>query len=316
MKRIAILDDYTKAALRSADWERLGDVQIEHVNTSLMPDEDARIAALQPYDIVVAMRERTAFPASTLERLAHLKLLITTGMRNPSIDMAKARDLGVDVYGTKMTPFAAFEHSWALLMSLTKQIPAEHAAMQSGGWQEFTGVGLNGKTLGLLGLGTLGGKAARVARAFEMDVIAWSPNLNEARAAEHGAKCVDKETLFKDADIVMLHMVLSDATRGLVGTKELGLMKRTAYLINTSRGPLVDEDALVNALSARRIAGAGIDVYDVEPLPVKHALRTLNNVVLTGHTGYVIEEMFELAYGQAVDDILAWQEGAPLRLLN
>ena len=316
MTCIAILDDYTDAAKNSADWAQLGDVQIDVVNTSLLATEEARIAALAPYDIVVAMRERTAFPASTLNALPKLKLLVTTGLRNSSIDMAAARARGVDVCGTQMTPYAAFEHSWALLMSLVKNIPAEHAAMTSGGWQAHTGVGLNGKTLGLVGLGKLGAKAARAARAFEMNVIAWSPNLTEERAAENGATRVDKDTLFRQADVVMVHMVLSDATRGLVGAREFDVMKRSAYLINTSRGPLVDEGALIAALRGGRIAGAALDVYDIEPLPSDHPLRSLKNVVLTGHTGYVIKEMFEIAYGQALEDILAWQDGTPQRLLN
>ena len=316
MTCIAILDDYTNAAKNSADWAQLGDVQIDVVNTSLLATEEARIAALAPYDIVVAMRERTAFPASTLNALPKLKLLVTTGLRNSSIDMAAARARGVDVCGTQMTPYAAFEHSWALLMSLVKNIPAEHAAMTSGGWQAHTGVGLNGKTLGLVGLGKLGAKAARAARAFEMNVIAWSPNLTEERAAENGTTRVDKDTLFRQADVVMVHMVLSDATRGLVGAREFDVMKRSAYLINTSRGPLVDEGALIAALRGGQIAGAALDVYDVEPLPSDHPLRSLKNVVLTGHTGYVIQEMFEIAYGQALEDILAWQDGTPQRLLN
>lgn len=316
MTRIAILDDYSDAARTSADWSQLGDAQIDVVNTSFMATEEERISALEPYDIVIAMRERTAFPASTLNALPKLKLLVTTGLRNASIDLAAARAKGVDVSGTHMTTYAAFEHSWALMMSLVKNIPAEHAAMISGGWQEHTGVGLNGKTLGLIGLGKLGAKAARAAQAFDMDVIAWSPNLTDERAAEHGAACVDKDTLFQQADVVMLHMVLSETTRGLVGARELGLMKKSAFLVNTSRGPLVDESALIAALRAGQIAGAGIDVYDVEPLPADHPLRSLKNVVLTGHTGYVIREMFEIAYGQALEDILAWQSGTPQRLLN
>lgn len=316
MTRIAILDDYSGAASTSADWAQLGDAQIDVVHTSLMATQDERIEALVPYDIVVAMRERTAFPASTLNALPQLKLLVTTGLRNASIDMQAARARGVDVCGTQMAPYAAFEHSWALLMSLAKNIPAEHATMISGGWQAHTGVGLNGKTLGLLGLGKLGAKAARAAQAFDMEVIAWSPNLSDERAAEHGATCVDKDTLFRSADMVMLHMVLSDTTRGLVGAREFGLMKHSAFLINTSRGPLVDQGALIAALRDGQIAGAGLDVYDVEPLPADHPLRSLQNVVLTGHTGYVIQEMFEIAYGQAVEDILAWQSGTPQRLLN
>lgn len=314
--RIAILDDYTNVAKVSAPWGTLKDVTIDVVNTSLMETDAERIKALKPFDVIVAMRERTALPASVLDELAQLKLLVTTGMRNPSIDMAAARANGVDVCGTEMTPYAAFEHSWALLMSLAKQIPAEHRAMALGDWQKFTGVGLNGKTIGLLGLGKLGAKTAQAAQAFDMNIIAWSRNLTDERATEHGATRVEKDALFQQADFIAIHMVLGDETRGLVGARELGLMKPSAYLINTSRGPLVDEAALIAALCNRDIAGAGLDVYDVEPLPSDHPLRSLDNVVLTGHTGYVIQEMFEIAYGQAVENIIAWQASAPLRLLN
>lgn len=314
--RIALLDDYTDAASGSAQWDRLGDATIRVVNTSLMPTEGERIEALKPFDIVVAMRERTAFTASVFAQLDQLKLLVTTGMRNPSIDMAAARARGVDVCGTQMAAYAAFEHSWALVMALAKQVPAEHQTMITGGWQKFTGVGLHGKTLGLLGLGKLGSKTARVGRAFDMNLIAWSPNLTQERAGEHGATCVEKDALFRQADFLVIHLVLSDATRGIVSAGDLGLMKPSAYLINTSRGPLVDEGALIAALSNREIAGAGLDVYNVEPLPSQHPLRQLDNVVLTGHTGYVIREMFDLAYGQALENIIAWKQGAPSRLLN
>lgn len=314
--RIAILDDYTNAARTAADWSRLGEAQIETVNPSLMRDEEERIAALRPFDVVVAMRERTAFPAEMLAALDKLKLLVTTGMRNNSIDMEAARASGIDVCGTSMTPYAAFEHAWALILSVAKQIPAEAQAMRSGAWQQHTGVGLHGKTLGILGLGKLGGKVARVAHAFDMNVIAWSPNLTEERAAEHGATLVSKQTLFRDADFLTIHMVLSERSRGIVAAPELALMKPGAYLVNTSRGPLVDEEALLDALESKAIAGAGLDVFNIEPLPAEHRLRRLDNVVLTGHTGYVIREMYELAYGQALEDILAWMDGTPMRLLN
>ncbi len=314
--RIAVLDDYTGSAKGAADWSGLGDAVIERVDPSLMPDGAARAAALQPYDVLVAMRERTPFPAELLAELGNLRLLVTTGMRNNAIDMEAARKGGIDVCGTQMPPYAAFEHTWALILALAKQVPAEALAMRSGQWQQHTGVGLQGKTLGVLGLGRLGGKVADVARAFDMKVIAWSPNLTDERAAARGATRVDRETLFREADILTVHMVLSDRTRGLIGAPELSLMKPSAYLVNTSRGPLVDEAALTDALRSGRIAGAGLDVFDVEPLPADHPLRGLENTVLTGHTGYVIREMYELTYGQAVENILAWKAGAPLRLLN
>lgn len=316
MMRIAILDDYTEAAMNSAAWEKLGDAVIEVVNTSLMPTLADQIEALKSYDIIVAMRERTPFLAQTLAELPQLKLLITTGMRNSSIDMIAARVKGLDVCGTQMTPYAAFEHTWALLMSLAKNIPAEHQSMRTGGWQKHIGVGLNGKTLGILGLGKLGQKAAQAAQVFGMNVIAWSPNLTDERATEHGVTRVEKDVLFRQSDFLTIHMVLSEATRGLVDARELELMRPSSYLINTSRGPLVDEGALIEALQNQAIAGAGLDVYDVEPLPSDHPLRQLDNVVLTGHTGYVIQEMFDLVYGKALENILAWQGGTPMRLLN
>ncbi len=316
MIRVAILDDYTAAAKEAAKWSKLNTAEVDTVNTSLMLTDEDRIFALRPYDVIVAMRERTAFPASTLAKLDQLKLLVTTGMRNSSIDMAAARAAGIDVCGTQMPPYAAFEHSWALIMCLAKQVPAEHTSMRNGGWQNFSGVGLSGKTLGVLGLGKLGSMSARVAKAFGMNVIAWSPNLTAERAAEHGAQCVNRDELFRQADFLTIHMVLSETTRDLVGASELGLMKPSAYLVNTSRGPLVNEKALIAALTSGSIAGAGLDVFDVEPLPTDHPFRRLDNVILTGHTGYVIKEMFELAYGQALENILSWQEGDPIRLLN
>lgn len=316
MIRIAILDDYTHAAPKSAAWDRLNDVVIETVNTSLMGTDQARIAALKPFDVVVAMRERTVFSAAMLGALDRLKLLVTTGMRNSSIDMQAARSAGIDVCGTQMTPYAAFEHSWALLMALAKNIPAEHQAMRTGDWQQFSGVGLNGKTLGILGLGKLGQKMARAAQVFDMNVTAWSPNLTDARAAEHGVRRVEKEELFQTSDFVSIHLVLSDTTRGLVGQPELEQMKPTAYIINTSRGPLINETALIATLKTGRIAGAGLDVFDIEPLPSDHKLRGLDNVVLTGHTGYVIREMYDLAYGQALENIEGWRINAPVRVLN
>lgn len=316
MTRIAILDDYAGAAMAAADWGRLGAAGVALVKPSLLATEAERIAALQPFEVLVAMRERTPFPAHYFDQLPNLKLLVTTGLRNLAIDMGAARAHGVDVCGTQMTPHAAYEHTWALLMALAKQIPAEHQTMIRGGWQSHTGVGLKGRTLGIIGLGKIGGKIAKIAQAFDMNVIAWSPNLTQERAAEHGVTCVDKDTLFQQADFVTVHMVLSDQTRGLVDQAALRAMKPSAYLINTSRGPLVDEAALIDTLAKRGIAGAALDVYDMEPLPADHALRQLDNIVLTGHTGYVIEEMYQLAYGQAVDNILAWQGGAPERLLN
>ena len=317
MTRIAILDDYAGTALGATDWGVLRDADIDVFNEHLGHDEAAVASALVPYEVLVAMRERTPFPASLFEKLPNLKLLVTTGMRNLAIDMEAGRARGIDICGTDMLPYPAFEHAWALILAVTKQIPKGDHTMKTGGWQQGTGVGLNGKTLGVLGLGKLGAQAARVGNAFEMDVIAWSENLTEERCAEVGGVTrVDKEEFFRRADVITVHMVLSDRSRGLVGAQEIDLMKSSAYLINTSRGPIVDEAALIEALQAGRIAGAGIDVFDVEPLPKDHPYRKLDNAVLTGHTGYVIAELYEKVYGQAVENIQAWLDGNPTRLLN
>ena len=316
MTRIAILDDYQNTALACADWTTIpGDPEIvvfgEHIAT-----EDAIAQALADFDVVVAMRERTPMPASLIARLPKLRLLVTTGMRNLAIDMQAARARGVPVCGTALLPYAAFEHAWALILALTKRIPQEDRSMREGGWQAGVSDGLHGKTLGVLGLGKLGAKAARAAHAFDMRVIAWSQNLSDEQAAEHGAVRVDKEAFFRESDIITIHLVLSDRTRALVGKHELALMKPTAMLVNTSRGPIVDEAALMEALDSGSIAGAGLDVFDREPLPAEHRLRSIPNTVLTGHTGYVMQENYALGYSQAIEDITAWLAGNPIRVLN
>ncbi|HEY5701748.1 MAG TPA: D-2-hydroxyacid dehydrogenase family protein [Gammaproteobacteria bacterium] len=316
MTRLAILDDYQNVALESADWGSLPKGCDITVFNEHLGNDAAVVKALGDFEIIVAMRERTPVPAEVIQALPNLKLLVTTGMRNLSIDMEAARSCGITVCGTAMTPYAAFEHTWALIMAITKKIPREDRSMREGGWQADIGVGLNGKTLGVLGLGKLGSKVARVALAFDMKVIAWSQNLTAERAGECGAELVDKETLFRTSDILSIHLILSERTRSLVGLDELKLMKPDAYLVNTSRGPIVDEDALVEALQAKVIAGAAIDVYDIEPLPAHHPLRSLENTVLTGHTGYVLRETFTLAYGHAVEDIQAWMNSKPVRVLN
>ncbi len=314
--RLAILDDYQDVAQQVADWERLrAEIDIEVFHRHL-GDETAVAAALADFDAVVLMRERTPFPASLLERLPRLKLIVTTGMRNLAIDMDAARARGVDVCGTRLLGYPAAEHAWALIMALVKQIPREDRVMHAGGWQSGVSTGLNGKTLGVLGLGKLGERVARVGLAFEMNVIGWSQNLSAERAAECGAARVDRDEFFSRADVISIHLVLSERTRGLVGRREFELMKPTAYLVNTSRGPIVDEAALIEALRAGRIAGAGIDVYDVEPLPADHELRSLDNAILTGHTGYVMMENYARGYGDAVEDVEAWLRRSPLRLLN
>lgn len=317
MQKLAILDDYQNAALSAADWSVLGDdVEITVFDTHLGWDEDVIAEALAPFDILVCMRERTRFPASQIDKLPNLKHLVTTGMRNLAIDMDHARTKGITVSGTDMLPYPAAEHAVALICDLYKKISKEDRVMKSGGWQAYVSESLNGRTLGVLGLGKLGARVAKFGLAMEMDVIAWSQNLTEERCAEVGVKYVDKDTFFSTADVISVHLVLSERTQGLVGASELKQMKLTSYLVNTSRGPIVDEDAMLAALKVGEIAGAGIDVYGVEPLPADHELRKLDNAVLTGHTGYVVKELYELVYAQAVENIKNWKDGAPTRVLN
>jgi phosphoglycerate dehydrogenase-like enzyme len=314
--RIAILDDWQGAALGAADWDSLGqDAEITVFN-DYIEGEAAVAGALKGFDVIVGMRERTPFPKSLIDALPDLKLLVTTGMRNLSFDMDAARARGVVVCGTAMLGYPASEHAVALILALFKKISVEDRAMHEGGWQAAVSGGMNGKTMGILGLGKLGAKVARVCLALDMNVVAWSPNLGRERCQEVGVGYVDKDTLFRDSDAISIHLVLGDRTRGLVGAKEFALMKPTAYLINTSRGPIIDEAALIEALGDGTIAGAGIDVYDVEPLPRDHPLRSLDNAILTGHTGYVVKELYAVAYGEAVEDIQAWMKGEPIRVLN
>lgn len=315
--KLAILDDYQNASLAAADWAALGEAaEITVFDAHLGNDIEHIASALASFEVLVAMRERTPFPAALIEKLPNLKLLVTTGMRNLAIDMDAARTKGIDVCGTQMLPYPAAEHAVALIMDLFKKISGENRVMHEGGWQAHVSEGLNGKTLGLLGLGKLGARVAKFGQALEMNVIAWSQNLTKERCDEVGVRLVDAQTLYSTSDVISVHLILSDRTRGLVGANELAQMKSSAYLVNTSRGPIVDEAALIEALEKGAIAGAGLDVYDVEPLPTDHALRRLENTVLTGHTGYVIKELYELVYGEAVENIQAWQKGAPMRLLN
>jgi len=316
MTRVAILDDYLKLALKSADWSTLPNGVSVHVFHHHLGDEDAAAAALDEFEVLMVMRERTPLPASLLERLPKLKLIVTTGMRNLSIDMAAARARGIDVCGTSMLSYPAFEHAWALILALAKNIAAEDRCMHEGGWQAGATTGLSGRTLGVLGLGKLGAQAARVGNAFGMKVLAWSQNLGDERAGECGAVRVERDALLAQSDFVTIHLVLSERTRGLIGREELARMKPGAFLVNTSRGPIVDEQALVEALRDGVIAGAGLDVYDVEPLPVDHPLRHLPNAVLTGHTGYSTREAFDVMYPSSLECLEAWMSGQPVRLLN
>jgi phosphoglycerate dehydrogenase-like enzyme len=278
-------------------------------------DEDAVTERLSRYEIVVAMRERTPFPRSLLERLGGLRLLVTTGMRNASIDVGTASELGVTVCGTEGVPYPTAELTWGLILALARHIPQEDAATRDGSWQVTLGEGLHGKTLGLLGLGRLGSQVATVGAAFGMELIAWSQNLTGARARALGATLVTRDELLSSSDYLTIHLVLSDRTRGLIGARELGLMKPTAYLVNTSRGPIVDEDALVRALADGTIAGAGLDVFDVEPLPPGHTLLTAPNTVLTPHLGYVTDETYRVFFGHAVEDIVSFLDGSPVRVV-
>jgi len=316
MARVALLDDYQGVALRMADWKSLPAGTDVVAFPDHLADESALAARLADFDIVMAMRERTPFTRSLLERLPKLRLLITAGMRNASIDMKAAAERGVLVCGTSGLPYPTAELAWGLILGLMRRIPAEDRATREGRWQVSLGLGLNGKTLGVLGLGTLGSRVARVGRAFEMTVLAWSQNLTAARAEEVGATLVAKDELLARSDIVSIHLVLSERTRGLVGARELGLMKRTAYLVNTSRGPIVDEAALVRALREGTIAGAGLDVFEPEPLPADHPFRSLPNIVVTPHLGYVTEETYRVFYGHALEDVQAFLRGAPVRVLN
>ena len=316
MYRIAILDDYQNRSLQAAEWDSIANAEITVFNEFLGHDNRQIAASLMPFEVLVVMRERTRFPSELLYSLENLRLLVTAGMRNGAIDMLAARAQNIDVCGTEMLGYPAFEHTWALILALTKQLPKEDRAMKAGGWQEGFGIGLNGKTLGVIGLGKLGEKVANVGRAFGMKIVAWSPNLTQKRCVDLGVTKVTKEDLFSQSDLITIHMVLSENTRDLVGADDLAIMKPSSYLINTSRGPIVNEPALLNALRNKKIAGAGLDVFDIEPLPKEHLFRELHNVVLTGHTGYVVAELYEKVYGQAVENIKAWIDKLPIRLLN
>ena len=316
MARVALLDDYQDVALSMADWKSLPAGTEVVVFKDHLAAEDAVARRLADFDIVMALRERTPFPRSLLERLPKLKLLITAGMRNASIDMKAAADRGVVICGTAGLPYPTAELAWGLILSLMRHIPAEDRATREGKWQTSLGLGLNGKTFGALGLGTLGSRAARVGKAFEMEVLAWSQNLTAERAKEVGVTLVTRDELLARSDIVSIHLVLGDRTRGLIGARELGLMKRSAYLINTSRGPIVDEAALIRALGDGTIAGAGLDVFDEEPLPLDHPFRRLPNIAITPHLGYVTAETYRIFYGHALEDIKAYLDGSPVRVIK
>lgn len=314
--RITILDDYQNVALSSADWSALGDRYEVDVVSEHIADADLLVARLANSRVVVAMRERTAFPRDVLERLPNLRLLVSTGMKNPGIDHVAAAELGIVVSGTEGSYSAVPELVFGMIIALGRNIVAENNAVHAGDWQHTIGRGLAGATLGILGLGRLGGQVATIGAAFGMHVIAWSPHLTQERADEYGARAVGERELYSAADYLTIHLPLARGTRGLVGAEQLGWMSPRSYLINTSRGPIVDETALVVALQKRNIAGAALDVYDQEPLPGAHPLRELSNVLLLPHIGYVTEETYEVFYAQAIEDIQAFDAGSPLRLLG
>ena len=314
--RVAVLDDYQAVAESIAPWQRLPDGTEVTFFHDHLTDDDALVDRLQAYDIVVVMRERTPLRRQLLQRLPRLRLIVTPGMRNASIDLDAAREQGVVVSGVAGGTAATMELAWALILGLVRHLPAEDAAVRAGGWQHTIGTDLAGLTLGLLGLGRLGQAMVPVARAFGMDVIAWSSRLTPEVAGERGAMYVDRDELFARSDVVSVHLVLSDRTRGLVGAPELALMKPTAYLVNTSRGPIVDESALVEALRAGRLAGAGLDVFDREPLPPGHPLVQAPRTVLTPHIGFVTHRTYTDWYGGAVQAVAAFLAGTPVDVLN
>src|ERR1700686_939029 len=315
--RCATLDDYLDLALRVADWSKIDDRVDVTVFNQPFASPEAAAAALKDFEIICAMRERTPFPRALLAALPKLKLLITSGMRNAAIDMEAAKDHQVVLCGTQWPHDPTAPLTMGLILELTRNIGRENARMHAGEYlQKFVGIEIEGKTLGVVGLGKLGAKVSALAKAFGMNVIAWSPNLTPERCKEVGVGYATKEELFATADIITLHVVLSQRSRGLVGAADLARMKPTAYLVNTARGPIVDEGALLEALRERKIAGAGVDVFSVEPLPVDHPFRKLDNLVLTPHLGYVTEDSFRNHYIQMVEGIDAWFMGEPLRKLN
>lgn len=314
--RLAVLDDYQAITLKIVDWSKAPNVTVvpftDHVH-----DEDQLVARLSEFDAVMRIRERTAFPRSILSRLPRLRLLLATGMRNGrSIDLAAAKELGVTVCATDALHQTTVELTWAMILSLFRRIPQETASLRAGGWQIGLGRGLAGKTLGVLGLGAMGVPVACIGQAFGMKVAAWSPNLTPERAAEHGVECVSKADLFARSDVVTIHIPHSNTTEGIVGAGEIASMKRSAYLINTSRPKLVDEAALIRALANGQIAGAGIDVFEIEPLPVGHPFRVLPNVIATPHIGFVTEENYRLFFEQSLENLIAFQSDRPIRSIS
>ncbi|KAI0814898.1 D-isomer specific 2-hydroxyacid dehydrogenase [Irpex lacteus] len=316
--RVAILDDYQHVALTAADWSSIKDKLAIDVYDETLADEDALVKRLEGYSIICAMRERTKFPASLLDRLPNLKLIATTGTWNAGIDVAHAKKKGIVVSGTGGGGNSTLEHIWALILATARHIALDDAGVKARRqlWQTVIPIGLSGKTLGLVGVGKLGTSTAKIAKAFNLNVLGWSPHLTPERAEAAGVEYIaTKEELLKRSDIVSIHIVLSESTRHLINAADLALLKPTALFINTSRGPIVDEKALVKVLKEKKIAGAGLDVYDIEPLPLDHPLRDLKNVTLTPHTGYVSDDSYKVFWEETVDNIKSFLEGNPKRVL-
>jgi phosphoglycerate dehydrogenase-like enzyme len=311
---VAVLDDYLRSAGDLADWRSLG-ADVTFFSEPIR-DRAALVQALAPFDVICAMRERTALPAAILERLPRLRLIATTGMQNAAIDLAKANELGIVVSGTTSSPHATVELTWALILGLARRIAAHDGGMRAGAWQRFLGMELAGRRLGVIGLGRNGAGVARIGQSFGMEVVAWSQNLTPDRATEVGVQRVTREVLVATSDVITIHVRLSERTRGLIGRPELAAMKPSALLVNTSRGPVVDEEALLAALEARQIGGAALDVYEQEPLPVDHPLRHAERVLLSPHVGYVTDTNMRTFYQQTVENIAAFRGGRPLRVIR
>jgi len=313
--RCVILDDYQDVATSYAEWSSLPGLHVSSIG-SHVADEDALARTLGRVEVLVVMRERTPLPRTLLERLPELRLVVTTGMRNASIDLGACRELGITVCGTASSPTPPVELTWALILGLTRNVVPEALALRGDGWQTTVGTDLAGATLGLVGLGKIGTRVAAVARAFQMDVVAWSPHLTEERATAAGARLVSKDELFGGSDVVSLHLVLSESTRGIVGAADIAAMRPAAYLVNTSRAGLVDSDALLDAVDRQLIAGVGLDVFDQEPLPEGDRLRTHPHVLATPHLGYVTRGNYRTFFTEAVEDVAAWLAGEPVRVLG
>jgi len=313
---IAILDDYHNVSERMADWNTLPSSVRLTVFNAPIGDLDALAEALADFEVLCVMRERTPITAELMQRLPKLELIVTTGKRNNAIDLEAARARRITVCGTDSPGHATSELTMGLMLALSRRIISENQTLSQGGWQNYLGRDLSGATLGLLGLGRLGGQVARLGQAFGMRTIAWSENLTEARAAELNVTRVEKDELFSQGDFISIHLKLSARTTALVGAEELRLMKRDACLINTSRGPIIDSRALADALTSRRIGGAALDVFDVEPLPADNILRDIPNLILTPHIGYVTRETYQVFYSQTVEAIAAYLDGKPIRLLT